>query len=576
MQSAETHNSAVPQSKELSAFLNARDFLLEHRTEYELVRKEFRWPELTHFNWALDYFDAMAKGNSNPALWIVDENGEELKLSFEQMSRRSNQVANFLRKQGVKRGDRIIVMLPNVVAMWEVMLASMKLGSVVIPAATLLTPEDLSDRLTRGKARHVIAKAIFTERFKDLPGDYSRIAVDAPVAGWVSYADAYNESESYSPDAPTHVDDPLLLYFTSGTTARPKLVLHTHQSYPVGHLSTMYWIGLRPGDVHLNISSPGWAKHAWSSFFAPWNAGATIFVYNYARFDAQKTLEVITRCGVTTLCAAPTVWRLFVLEDLESYPVRLKEVVGAGEPLNPEIIEKVRAAWDLTIRDGFGQTEIVLVIGNFPGQTVKPGAAGKAAPGHEIVLLDADGKESDDGEICVRLNPRPISIMAGYVDDPQRTAIIMENDCYHTGDIASRDKGGYYTYVGRTDDVFKCSDYRLSPFELESALIEHNAIAEAAVIPVPDEIRWNIPKAYITLKPGIVPTRALAQEIFAFIRQRLGPYKRIRRIEFSELPKTISGKIRRAQLRNFEKEERPTATRRELEFWEEDFQELKK
>jgi acetyl-CoA synthetase len=575
MQPAQTRDSVSP-SKDLKAFLRARDYLLEHRTDYDLVRKEFRWPELTNFNWALDYFDTMAKGNSQPALWIVDENGEELKLSFEQMSHRSNQVANFLRKQGVERGDRIIVMLPNVVAMWEVMLASMKLGSVVIPAATLLTPEDLSDRLTRGKARHVITNASFTERFKTLEGDYSRIVVDSPVAGWVHYADAYNEPKTFTPDAPTHVDDPLLLYFTSGTTARPKLVLHTHQSYPVGHLSTMYWIGLRPGDVHLNISSPGWAKHAWSSFFAPWNAGATIFVYNYGRFDAKKTLEVMVRCGVTTLCAAPTVWRLFVLEELKSYPVKLNEIVGAGEPLNPEIIEKVRQAWGITIRDGFGQTEIVLVIGNFPGQVVKPGAAGKAAPGHEIVLLDAEGKESNDGEICVRLNPRPISIMAGYVDDPQRTATIMEGGCYHTGDIASRDEDGYYTYVGRTDDVFKCSDYRLSPFELESALIEHEAIAEAAVIPVPDEIRWNIPKAYITLKPGIVPTRDLAQEIFAFIRQRLGPYKRIRRIEFSELPKTISGKIRRAQLRTFEKEDRPGAVRRELEFWEEDFQELKK
>ena len=576
MQPAQTHDPAVPKTKELTEFLKARDYLLERRSEYELVRKEFHWPELTHFNWALDYFDTMAKGNTQPALWIVDENGEELKLSFEQMSRRSNQVANFLRKQGVKRGDRIIVMLPNVVAMWEVMLASMKLGSVVIPAATLLTPEDLSDRLTRGKARHVITNAIFTERFKDLEGDYSRIVVDTPVEGWVSYSDAYKEPETFTPDAQTSVDDALLLYFTSGTTARPKLVLHTHQSYPVGHLSTMYWIGLRPGDVHLNISSPGWAKHAWSSFFSPWNAGATIFVYNYGRFDAKKTLEVIARCGVTTLCAAPTVWRLFVLEDLASFAVKLKEVVGAGEPLNPEIIEKVRQAWGLTIRDGFGQTETTLAIGNFPGQTVKPGAAGKAAPGYEIALLDADGKESNDGEICVRLNPRPISIMAGYVDDPQRTAAIMEGGCYHTGDIASRDEDGYYTYVGRTDDVFKCSDYRLSPFELESALIEHESIAEAAVIPVPDEIRWNIPKAYITLKPGIIPTRALAQDIFAFIRQRLGPYKRIRRIEFSELPKTISGKIRRAQLRNFEKDQQPVAARRELEFWEEDFQELRK
>jgi acetyl-CoA synthetase len=265
-----------------------------------------------------------------------------------------------------------------------------------------------------------------------------------------------------------------------------------------------------------------------------------------------------------------------VLEDLRAYPVKLKELVGAGEPLNPEIIEKVRQAWGLTIRDGFGQTEIVLCIGNFPGQTVKPGAAGVAAPGHDIVLLDGDDKEASDGEICVRLNPAPISLMAGYVDDAERTATVMEGGCYHTGDIASRDDDGYYTYVGRSDDVFKSSDYRLSPFELESALIEHEAIAEAAVVPAPDAIRWNVPKAYITLKPGILPNKVLAQEIFVFVRQRLGPYKRIRRIEFGELPKTISGKIRRAQLRTLEKEERPTDARNEFEFWEEDFQELSK
>ena len=415
-----------PSNPDLNAFLSARDFLLQHRTDYEFVCRNFRWPQLTHFNWALDYFDGCARGNQKMALWIVDEDGSELKLSYDQMSRRSNQVANFLRRNGVRRGDRIIVMLPNVVAMWEVMLAAIKLGAVVIPAATLLTPGDLNDRLVRGQARHVITNASFTGRFSQLPGDYSRIVVDEPVPGWVFYPEAYREAETFAPDAMTNATDPMLLYFTSGTTAQPKLVLHTHQSYPVGHLSTMYWIGLRPDDVHLNISSPGWGKHAWSNFFAPWNAGATVFVHNYARFEAKRTLEVISRYGVTTMCAPPTVWRLMVLEDLRSYPVKITELVGAGEPLNPEIIEKVRQAWGLTIRDGFGQTETVLVIGNFPGQVVKPGAAGVASPGHDILLLDADGNEATDGEICVRTNPAPISLMAGYVDDPEMTAKVLE------------------------------------------------------------------------------------------------------------------------------------------------------
>jgi acetyl-CoA synthetase len=572
-------HSGLATGEELKRFLAARDFLFRYREDYETAYREFRWPELKHFNWALDYFDSFAAANRRTALWIVEDNGAELKLSFEEMSRRSNQVANFLRRLGLKRGDRIIVMLPNVVAIWEIMLAALKLGAVVIPAATLLTPADLDDRLVRGKAKHVVALAAATEKFASLPGKYSRIVVgsgDSAPSGWMNYEQAYNEPVSFIPDGQSSVDDPFMLYFTSGTTALPKLVLHTHQSYPVGHLATMYWIGMRPGDIHLNISTPGWAKHAWSNFFAPWNAGATVFVHNYSRFEARKTLAEIVRCGVTTMCAPPTVWRLVILEDLKSYKVNFRELTGAGEPLNPEVIERVRAQWGLTIRDGFGQTETVLTLGNFPGQTVKLGAAGKPSPGHHVVLLDAEGNESNDGEIAIRLTPtRPVSIMPGYVDDAERTARCMEGGYYRTGDVAHRDENGYFFYVGRSDDVFKSSDYRLSPFELESALIEHESVAEAAVVPSPDAIRWNVPKAFITLRPGVHASEDVARELFRFIRARLGPYKRIRRIEFSELPKTISGKIRRVQLRGMEQEPRQAGLRRKNEYWEEDFPELK-
>ncbi|HUK54780.1 MAG TPA: AMP-binding protein [Candidatus Binatia bacterium] len=565
-------------SEGLKALLAARDFLFAAREDYGRARREFRWPQLTAFNWALDYFDELARGNQTTALWIVGEDGAETKISFEEMGRRSNQVARFLRRQGVRRGDRIILMLPNVAATWECILAAMKLGAVVIPAATLLTTEDLRDRLERGKARHVVAMAAATQRFAKLPGDYSRIVVggaDGAASGWIPYEQAYDEPGDFTADGETEATDPFLLYFTSGTTALPKLVLHTHESYPVGHLATMYWIGIRPGDVHLNISSPGWAKHAWSCFFAPWNAGATIFIHAYGRFDAKATLSTIARCGVTTLCAPPTVWRMLVLEDLKAYAVKLRELASAGEPLNPEVIEKVRRAWNLTIRDGYGQTENVCLLGNFPGQAVKPGAVGKPSPGHEIVLLDLDGRESDDGEISIRLEPRPPSLMVGYLDDPAKTAKAMEGGYYRTGDVAHRDADGYFTYVGRADDVFKSSDYRISPFELESALIEHASIAEAAVVPSPDPLRWSVPKAFIVLKPGIEPSREAAGEIFQFIRGRLGPYKRIRRIEFSELPKTISGKIRRVELRGVEQEARKHDGRRPAEFWEEDFPELK-
>ncbi|PYX93204.1 MAG: AMP-dependent synthetase [Acidobacteria bacterium] len=562
----------VQQGEGLKAFLAAREFLFKHREDYETAYRDFRWPQLNQFNWALDYFDAYARGNNKPALWIVDENGPEVKLSFAEMSRRSNQVANFLRQQGVRRAERIIVQLPNLVAIWEIMLAALKLGAIVIPAATLLTPDDLRDRLERGKARHVITLPGLTEKFATLGGDYTRIVVGGEAEGWIPYMGAYDQSADFTPDGETNATDPFMLYFTSGTTALPKLVLQTHQSYPVGHLATMYWIGIRPDDIHLNISTPGWAKHAWSSFFAPWNAGATIFVHN-DRFSAKRTLEVVARCGVTTMCAPPTVWRLFILEDLKSFPVKFEELASAGEPLNPEVIEQVRAAWNITIRDGFGQTENVLLLGNFPGQTVKPGAVGKPSPGHRIVLLDAEGNESDDGEISVKCDPKPISLMTGYMDDEERTTKCFAGGYYRTGDVAHRDADGYFTYIGRSDDVFKSSDYRLSPFELESALIEYHCVAEAAVVPSPDAIRWNVPKAFITLKPGYQPSAEMAREIFQFIRGRLGPYKRIRRIEFSELPKTISGKIRRVQLRGIELE--PAKSRRPSEYWEDDFPEIR-
>src|SRR5215475_11729335 len=296
------------------AFLQARDFLFRHREDYDTAYREFRWPELDAFNWALDYFDVHARGNKTAALWILEEDGSETRLSYEQLSARSSQVANFLRAAGVRRGDRILLMLQNQVALWEAMLAAMKLGAVIIPSTTLLAVDDLIDRVERGQVRHVLVIASETQKFSHVPGDFTRISVGADVPGWKRFEDAYHAPADFTPDAVTRASDPMLLYFTSGTTSKPKLVLHSHQTYPVGHLSTMYWIGLQPGDVHWNISSPGWAKHAYSCFFAPWNAGATVFVYNYARFNAQAVLEVLCRCAVTTLCAPPTVWRMLIQE----------------------------------------------------------------------------------------------------------------------------------------------------------------------------------------------------------------------------------------------------------------------
>jgi acetyl-CoA synthetase len=567
-----SHHETEPTQQGVTAFWAARDFLLQHREDYAAAYRDFRWPKLSQFNWALDYFDVYSSANDKPALWIVDDSGSEIKLSFAEMSSRSNQVANFLREQGVRRGDRIIVQLPNDVAMWEIMLAAIKLGAVVIPAATLLTVADLRDRLERGKARHMITQLGLIEKFLSLEGDYSRIVVGGEQKGWIPYSCAYDHNPRFTPAGDTNADDTLMLYFTSGTTALPKLVLHTHESYPVGHLATMFWIGIRQDDVHFNISTPGWAKHAWSSFFVPWNAGSTVFVYNYERFNAKRTLDVITGCGVTTMCAPPTVWRLFILENLASFPVKLRELVSAGEPLNPEVIERVRNAWNITIRDGFWQTENVLLLGNFAGQPVKPGAVGRPSPGHDVVLLDPDGNECNDGEIAVKCDPKPSSLMTCYLNDAELTRKCFAGGYYRTGDLAHRDEDGCFTYIGRADDVFKSSDYRLSPFELESMLIENSCIAEAAVVPSPDPIRWHVPKAFISLKPGLQPSLDIAREIFKFIRGRLAPYKRIRRIEFSELPKTISGKIRRAQLRAMES--KAHQGRRPGEYWEDDFPDL--
>jgi acetyl-CoA synthetase len=551
-------------------FRSARDFLLEHREDYTAAYEGFRWPRPEHFNWALDWFDVIADGNDRTALHIVEEDGREVRVSFAEMSARSDRAANRLREWGVGPEDRILVMLGNQVELWETALAAMKLRAVVIPATTLLGPADLRDRVDRGRVKHVIARAEDTGKFDDVPGDYTRVAVggDAATApGWRSYADVYTASDAFTPDGPTAADDPLMLYFTSGTTARPKLVEHTHVSYPVGHLATMYWIGLTPGDVHLNISSPGWAKHAWSNLFAPWNAEATVFLYNYTRFDATRLMAEMDRAGVTTFCAPPTVWRMLIQADLAQLATPPREVVAAGEPLNPEVIEQVRRVWGRTIRDGFGQTETAVQVSNSPGQVLKTGSMGRPSPGYRVELLDpvTGAPGAEEGEIALDLSARPVGLMTGYHGDPDRTAEAMAGGYYRTGDIGARDADGYLTYVGRADDVFKASDYKISPFELESALLEHEAVAEAAVVPAPDELRLAVPKAYIVLAAGWEPGPDTAKVLFEHSRRALAPYKRVRRLEFGDLPKTVSGKIRRIELRE------ATAAGSANEYREEDF-----
>ena len=553
------------------AFIAARDFCLRHRADYETARREFSWPRLEDFNWALDYFDAIAAGNESPALHVVNEDGTEQVRSFLDLSVRSSQVANFLRSMGVRRGDCVLVMLGNEVALWESLLALMKLGAVASPATGLLTADDVRERIERGRMRCVIAASAFLSKFQDIGGAFTRIAVGPSPGEWASFDESRTSSVVFEPDDRTRVDDPLLLYFTSGTTAKPKMVLHTHQSYPVGHLSTLFYTGLQPGDRHWNISSPGWAKHAWSCFFTPWIAEATVFVYNYARFQPKAILETLVRHRVATLCAPPTVWRMLVQEPLGEYRVSLREALSAGEPLNATVIEQVQAAWHVTIRDGYGQTETSLLVGNTPGSPIKQGSMGRPSIGMPIALLDQDGNACDEGEVCVDLSHQPVGLMPGYFEDATATAKAVRDGYYHTGDVAVRDIDGYLTFVGRMDDMFKSADYRISPFEIESVLVEHDAVAEAAVVPSADAIRYAVPKAFVVLAPGRAPTRELAGDILAYAAGRLAPYKRVRRIEFTDLPKTVSGKIRRVQLREVEREQRVRGGRAPHEFFEEDF-----
>ncbi len=539
----------------LDSLRSARDHLVTVMADYDKAVETFEWPRITGpFNWATDWFDAIARGNDHVALWIVEEDGRERKVTFDEMARRSDQVATWLGGLGVGKGDRVILMLGNQVELWESMLAVAKLGAVIMPTTGALGPADLADRIRRGGAGFVIANATDASKFAEVDGDYVRIAVGAPVDGWRSYGDA-DAAEAHPHDPQTTSDDPLLVYFTSGTTSKPKLVEHSQISYPVGHLTTMAWLGVRPGDVHLAISAPGWAKHAWSCFFTPWIAEATIFVYNYARFDAAALLGQLRRAGVNTFCAPPTVWRMLIQADLGERPAGLREVLGAGEPLNPEVISAVERAWGLTIRDGFGQTETTLQIGNTPGQPVKAGSMGRPMPGVPVVLVDPlTGELADEGEICLDLSRRPLNLMTGYLGDDERNAQVMRGGYYHTGDVASRDADGYITYIGRTDDVFKSSDYKVSPFELESVLIEHPAVVEAAVVPQPDDTRLAVPKAYVTLAEGWADGAETARAILEYSRDHLAPYLKVRRVEFAELPKTVSGKIRRVELRRREED----------------------
>ncbi len=574
---------------DVQKFFDLRDFVLNVKSYDEAV-KNFKWPRISKFNWATDYFDVIAEGNDKPALIYADSDGHEIVVSYDEMRRRSNQVANLLSDMGLQKGDRVLIMMEASVEYFELFLGIMKLGGAIIPASTLLSPSDIADRIERGEVKFVIVHNKFREKV-DQAGDILKklkglvcvrqIAKECSceerenIPCWTDFEERKNFEESYEPGFITFTTDNMFLFFTSGTTSQPKLVIHNYQ-YPIGHLTTMYWLDLKPDDIHYNISSPGWAKFAWSSFFAPWNAGATAIIYNYQAFDPDKTLELIEKYKVTSLCAPLSVWKLFLVRDLKKYHFNLKKIVSAGEPLNPEITKKVKEFTGLQLREGYGQTETTALVFTPKGmENVPEGAMGKTSPGYEVKILDDKLDEVEpgkDGQIAVATYPvKPMGLLLGY-DDPQKNKEIFKGAWYLTGDTAFMDEQGFIHFVGRVDDVFKSLDYRISPFEVESEIMEHHAVLEVGVVPTIDDKDRIVPKAFIVLKPDFFPNKQMALEIFRFIRDNMAPYKRPRSIEFmEEFPKTISAKVMRKDLKAYDKELKESGKRGEYEFFEKDF-----
>jgi acyl-coenzyme A synthetase/AMP-(fatty) acid ligase len=532
-------------------------------TDYEKTYREFRWEVPEYFNFAGDVIDKWAADPDKLAMWWVDDDGNEVKKSFADISRASRQFANVLRAQGIGQGDVVMVILPRNYEWWEVFTACIRMGALLAPGTTQLTGKDLDYRANTARAACIVTNAEIAAKFDEVEGRCptvkAKVIVGGERDGWTHYTDAVASASDQFETAKTKSDDNCLVYFTSGTVGMPKMALHTHASYPIGHQVTgRFWLDLKPDDLHWNISDTGWAKAAWSSYFGPWTQGAAQFVHHTNRFDPQKTLDLLSQYPVTVLCGAPTIYRMLVLQDLTGckFP-HLRHCVGAGEPLNPEIIEVWKKTTGCTIRDGYGQTETVLLCGSFPCIEPRFGSMGKPSPGFDLNVVDEDGNAlppNTEGDIAVRVKPnRPVGLFKAYWKEPERTASVYRGDWYLTGDRAYVDEDGYFWFVGRADDVILTSGYRIGPFEVESALIEHPAVVESAVVSSPDETRGEVVKAYVIVSPGYSPSDDLAKELQDHVKKVTAPYKYPRKIEFVEvLPKTISGKIRRVELRNKE------------------------
>ncbi|MHB8156595.1 MAG: AMP-binding protein [Desulfocucumaceae bacterium] len=536
---------------------------LHNMTDYDKTYKEFKLEVPEFYNFAGDMLDKWAKDPEKQAMWWVDDFGNEVKKTFAELCEESRKVCNMLAAQGIKKGDVIILILPRLIEWWVVNIACLRMGAIISPGTTQLTAKDIKYRFEASDAVCIITDNAIAPKVDEVidlcPMVKTRIMVGDAREGWLKYDELISSASSDFTTVKTRSDDIAILYFTSGTTGYPKMTAHSHSSYPIGHQITgRFWLDLGPDDLHWNLSDTGWAKAAWSSFFGPWSMGASIFIHHTPRFDTKKTLEFFGKYPVTTMCGAPTNYRMLVLENLKAYKYpTLRHCVGAGEPLNPEVIETWKEATGLTIRDGYGQTESVLLAGSFPCIEPRFGSMGKPSPGFQIECIDENGNilpPGQEGDIAIKVKPnRPVGLFKEYWKNPEKTASVFRGDWYLTGDRAYKDEDGYLWFVGRADDVILAAGYRIGPFEVESALLEHDAVAESAVVSSPDDLRGEVVKAFIVLTPAFQPSDQLAKELQDYVKKVTAPYKYPRKIEFVEsLPKTVSGKIRRIELRDRE------------------------
>ena len=553
--------------------------LTPHMTDYEAERRNFHLDVPEYFNFASDVIGKWANDPHKLAMLWVGQRGEtEVPLTFAHFAERSSRAANAFATLGIKKGDIVMVMLPRIPEWWEVVLGLMKLGAVTIPCTTLLTPKDIHKRAEVAEARAFITDSEGAPKFEQVreqcPTVQFAILADRPEVdtasckGWTSYQQIAAEASAEYSGPKTRSDDPCLVYFTSGTVGYPKMVLHTHTSYPIGHTITgKYWLDLHEDDLHWNLSEMGWAKASWSNLFGPWTMGAAMFMQDArGKFDPIETLDMLHNYPISTLCAPPTAYRMMVLDEPMAYmkahpPKALRHSVGAGEPLNAEVIKAWEETTGMTIRDGYGQSETVLICANFPPLPVKPGSMGKPSPGFDLEVIDHDGHPlppGKEGDIAIHVKPqRPLWMFKEYWRNPEATQASIRGDWYITGDRAYKDEDGYFWFVGRADDVIISAGYRIGPFEVESALKEHPAVAESAVVASPDEMRGEIVKAFVILAPGYTASPELASELQEHVKRVTAPYKYPREIEFVDtLPKTISGKIRRVELREMEQQKK--------------------